>query len=210
MDIQVSFFGGVMDLLRVRRFTFIGLGTVCLLLYLVLKKDSKAPRGNILAASVLLYCYLSILFLDVVGIPSLSEFARVRGFGEKLFQPNLNGQLFVDGLDLGLFLNILCFLPLGFLLPLMTSRYHHLRYVFFMGFSVSLLIEVSQLFTLYRATDVNDLLANTLGTVLGYGCFRLLTAVGGFKKVIATPEKNGLGWLPTIIIVLAFLGVFLS
>ena len=34
-----------------------------------------------------------------------------------------------------------------------------------------LAIEISQMFTLYRATDIDDLFANTIGAVIGYELF---------------------------------------
>ncbi|MGX6966565.1 VanZ family protein [Vagococcus teuberi] len=38
---------------------------------------------------------------------------------------------------------------------------------FLVGLSFSLLIEIGQIFTMYRQTDVNDLLMNTLGVMIG-------------------------------------------
>ena len=44
----------------------------------------------------------------------------------------------------------------------------------FIGFGLSLFIEIIQLFTLYRATDIDDILTNVIGTMVGYLCFRLI------------------------------------
>lgn len=73
-------------------------------------------------------------------------------------------------------LNVLLFLPLGFLLPL-VFRFRKKRTgikVFFISFGVSLFVELTQLLIMTRSFDVNDLLANTLGGVLGYLVYRLL------------------------------------
>lgn len=64
-------------------------------------------------------------------------------------------------------LNIALFIPLGFLLPLLWRQYRSLAALAAFGFALSLAIELSQLFVL-RATDVNDLITNTLGAVLGW------------------------------------------
>jgi len=64
-------------------------------------------------------------------------------------------------------LNILMFIPLGAGLPLVCNKYRSFSKTVFFGFCFSTAIELSQLFTL-RATDVNDLITNTLGAVIGY------------------------------------------
>ena len=64
-------------------------------------------------------------------------------------------------------LNVALFVPLGFLLPVLWKKYRNTAKALTFCFGVSLFIEVSQIFT-YRATDVNDLIANTFGGLLGY------------------------------------------
>lgn len=73
----------------------------------------------------------------------------------------------------GYALNVLLFMPLGVLLPLLCPWWARLRRVAAAGLSLSLLIEVSQLFN-NRSTDVDDLLMNTLGAVLGFVLFRMI------------------------------------
>lgn len=65
-------------------------------------------------------------------------------------------------------LNVLLFIPLGFFLPVLFRRYGKFRRTAAFGFGTSMLIELLQIFT-YRATDVNDLITNTLGCALGWG-----------------------------------------
>lgn len=64
-------------------------------------------------------------------------------------------------------LNIILFLPLGFILPLLWSRFRSRKRIILTGFLFSLAIELSQLLN-YRITDVDDLIMNSLGTWLGY------------------------------------------
>jgi glycopeptide antibiotics resistance protein len=75
-------------------------------------------------------------------------------------------------------LNVILFVPFGLLFPLLSVR-GTLRRTFVAGMLTSLTIEILQLLhALFldggRATDINDLIANTLGTVLGYALLRLL------------------------------------
>ena len=82
-------------------------------------------------------------------------------------------------------LNVLLFLPLGIMLPFLWRRYSRLADTLLFGFGVSLSLEIVQIFT-YRATDINDIIANTLGVVLGYFLFRgiscIIPAVSKFSK----------------------------
>ena len=73
-------------------------------------------------------------------------------------------------------LNIILFIPLGIMLPLLWKKYDTLRETLFFGFLMSLAIELLQILT-YRATDINDLIANTIGAVLGYFVFRIISCI---------------------------------
>ena len=116
-------------------------------------------------------CYLIMsLYLAavdaVVGLPSL---LYIR------FDQNINlvpfAYMFSDYRNS--LLNVLLFVPLGFLLPVLWKRFRSLLWTGLAGFSFSLSIELLQLFTL-RATDVNDLMTNTAGTILGWLLGRLV------------------------------------
>lgn len=70
--------------------------------------------------------------------------------------------------------NILLFIPLGFMLPCIWKKYEVLWKTALSGFTFSLIIELSQLFNINRVTDIDDLLMNTLGALIGWVIFRLL------------------------------------
>jgi len=74
---------------------------------------------------------------------------------------------------MGFVLNVLLFLPLGFLMPLFLEGYDRFPKMLAAGFFTSLAIEVLQLFN-WRATDIDDLMANTLGVAIGWLLFRLI------------------------------------
>ncbi|WP_243454610.1 VanZ family protein [Desulfosporosinus fructosivorans] len=69
--------------------------------------------------------------------------------------------------------NILLFIPLGFMLPCIWKKYEVLWKTALSGITISLIIELSQLFN-RRVTDIDDLLMNTLGALIGWVIFRLL------------------------------------
>ena len=116
-------------------------------------------------------CYLTMsVYLAavdaVVGLPSL---LYIR------FDRNINlvpfAYMFSDyGNSL---LNVLLFVPLGFLLPVLWKRFRSFLWTALFGLGFSLSIELLQLFT-FRATDINDLMTNTAGTILGWCLARLI------------------------------------
>lgn len=88
---------------------------------------------------------------------------------------------FIDVLDdpAGMLLNILFFVPLGMLLPLVT-RVRTVRRAAAVGLLVSVAIEAVQLAGVLvvgagRIADVDDLVGNALGTAIGWtACVRLM------------------------------------
>lgn len=70
------------------------------------------------------------------------------------------------------FLNILLFIPLGFFLPLLCTKFRKCSVTLMFGLAMTIAIEVLQMLT-YRVTDINDVLTNFLGCWLGYGTFRI-------------------------------------
>ena len=110
--------------------------------------------------SCLFVLYLCEMF-DVVGIPA-AQYIR--------WEPNISLIPFSDGtrwLGVQRVLNAVMFAPLGFLLPVLWRKCRKWSFTTLTGFLLSLTIEVLQMFC-FRATDVDDLLMNTLGALLGY------------------------------------------
>lgn len=64
-------------------------------------------------------------------------------------------------------LNVIMCIPFGFMVPLIWQKMKELPYIAVAGFLFSLLIEMSQLLG-SRGTDVDDLIMNTLGAVIGF------------------------------------------
>ncbi|MEU3516854.1 VanZ family protein [Streptomyces sp. NPDC006654] len=79
--------------------------------------------------------------------------------------------------DISMIPNVIMFIPLGFLLPLFSDRFTRGRTTAFCALA-SLGIELTQLLQYIalgngRSVDVNDLIANTLGGLLGYAALRV-------------------------------------
>ena len=68
--------------------------------------------------------------------------------------------------------NILVFMPLGFFIPLLFDKLNNFKKVFKIGFLSSLAIELCQLFVNSNVCDIDDVIYNTLGAVVGFICYR--------------------------------------
>ena len=69
--------------------------------------------------------------------------------------------------------NILIFVPIGILLPISYKKFRNLKNTILFGITYSLIIEITQIF-LPRATDIDDIILNTLGVLIGYSIFKIL------------------------------------
>ena len=67
--------------------------------------------------------------------------------------------------------NIAMFLPSGIILPFLYKQLNSLGKVFLAGAGLSLCIELLQLPFAMRTSDIDDLILNTLGVIIGYGIY---------------------------------------
>uniref|UniRef100_UPI003520BEC4 VanZ family protein n=1 Tax=Blautia faecicola TaxID=2509240 RepID=UPI003520BEC4 len=147
------------------------------------------------------YAFLVYLWavFKVTGIGLLADIIRpgIRG--------GVNLRPFAD-LGIGFWLNIVMFLPLGIVIPCTWKKCESVRYTVRLGFAVSLLIECSQIFN-GRATDIDDLIANTSGACLGYVIWFITRKIAG-KNCGEKYKMAERKWEPAIYVALAFLGTF--
>ena len=144
------------------------------------KKSSGKIKWQHYLFGYFLILYLVISLKDIVGFPTLSDLERKVMLGVPIFDPVLNFIPLSSGIEISTILNIIFFMPFGFLLPTLWNKFRKFIPTVFAGFIFSLIIEVGQLFTI-RATDVDDLIMNTLGTILGFILFKILSII--FKKL---------------------------
>ena len=72
-----------------------------------------------------------------------------------------------DGWKLNLLGNITMFIPVGIFWPFCFKKLNNVGKVVFAGFGYSLIIEISQLLFYERSSDIDDLITNTTGVLIG-------------------------------------------
>lgn len=139
--------------------------------YLIMNKQKIIISQEIMSLAFVVYilCMFQIVTSqDVSGVHGVNitlfkELTRYE-FGSKLFYRNIIG-------------NIMMFIPFGFF----SSYYLKLNkksFIFFLTLIVSIVIELIQL-KIGRAFDIDDILLNIVGTLLGYYLYRLVDGVIG-------------------------------
>ena len=104
----------------------------------------------------------------------------------KMFQDNFMG---IGNSIYNVAGNVLLFVPLGFGIPLFFKNYNKLGKVTLYGFLASLSIEVLQYLTCTNFTDIDDIIFNTLGTVLGFIIFNICIFIIEKTKLINLVDK---------------------
>ncbi len=155
--------------------------------------------------AILIFALYSIAVFSVVGIPTVGTFKVDFGVNLIPLIDIVNSPL--DYIK-NTILNIILFVPMGFLVPAIWKNYRSIKTMFFMGLALSVSIEILQIFT-FRFTDIDDLITNTAGTIIGYEIskrfsFKLPLKLAGNKEYLIRYE-------PVIILkVMLLIGVFLK
>lgn len=101
-------------------------------------------------------------------------------------------QLGIQAMILNIVGNVVAFVPCGFFLPIVSRRAKHWYNTFLLGFLLSLGMEIIQLISKAGSFDVDDLLLNTIGAVLGFLMYRLVQNMR-IRRRIREREKNKTG-----------------
>lgn len=164
----------------------------------VIKKESN----RLFYIGVLCFSAIMVIIFSLTGISPISGFHKDIRWDQIQLIP-FAGIRDVLGPEVDAYAvmniagNILMFGPVGFLLPLLSIRMQRWYKAIPLGLLLSLAIEIWQLF-LCRGTDVDDLILNTFGVVLGYLCYVL--AMKLFPKIckaFSPARKYGSDWLIT-------------
>lgn len=106
-------------------------------------------------------------------------------------------------------LNILMFVPLGFWLPVGKEKFRVFWKTYLVGFLLTVVIEGLQLILSLGLFEVADLFNNTLGTMIGYGLYKIVEyVILLFKKEKPKFSHMLIGQIPFVLTVCMFTGIF--
>ncbi len=155
--------------------------------------------------AMLLFALYSMAVFSVVGIPAAGTFKVDFSFHLIPLVDIVNSPL---AYIKNTILNIILFVPMGFFVPAIWKNYRSMRRTLFMGLALSVSIEILQIFT-FRLTDIDDLIANTAGTVIGYDLSKMFS----FKLPLKLADDNEclVSYEPIIILaVMLLIEIFLK
>ncbi|MGE7183965.1 VanZ family protein [Peribacillus sp. NPDC006672] len=95
-----------------------------------------------------------------------------------LFLADLNVTIRIENL-VG---NIIGFVPFGFILPLLSKKFLDFKAIIIATFSLSFTYEILQLLFEFGSFDIDDLILNTLGGLVGYLTIKLIYLIINSKK----------------------------
>ncbi|WP_312650221.1 VanZ family protein [Aminipila sp.] len=147
-------------------------------IYYASRQNLRISKLHILGE--LIFTYLIVYILDFTTISSL---ARILYIGIEIRPETFNFIPFKSiKTDVFSYItNIILFIPFGFLCSTLWKNQRSVKHVALGGFLFSLTIETSQIFSM-RVTDVDDLLMNTIGTIIGYLIFRIIQKFSAIKN----------------------------
>lgn len=159
---------------------FVGVFIYCIFLIRYLKKE-EVEFSKVFILGLCIFAFYIVTVLSITGPGHILDIGieRERTISLVPFK-------FQDGNLFGMITNIILFIPLGVFLPSLWNKFEKFLNTILVGFSFSLIIEVLQLLNM-RATDIDDLLMNTLGAAIGYLIYILL-----FKKLSSRIKLNNL------------------
>lgn len=143
------------------------LGSVCygvIFLVLLLKKDRRKFRIQNLYEILIAIWLITVLLITGVIPFHIDDI----DFLNSTFHVSLLP--FYGGAFVPMVLNVFMFIPIGFMLPLAFSKNMNYKKIALIGGGISLVIEMIQMFT-GRYAEIDDLLLNSAGALLGYGCY---------------------------------------
>lgn len=158
------------------------------LIVLVLFRNAQKKKG----ISYTRYSFIAIVVFAVyvVGVYYFTGAGTIYDglmYKLELRQVQINFIPFSQEIDIaGYFLNIVLFIPLGLLTPIIWKKMNKLSNVIGIGFFFTVLIEISQLLN-NRSTDIDDVLLNILGGVVGFGLFKVWNRLTKAKFHIDNP-----------------------
>ncbi len=152
------------------------------------ERGRKVIKYIVFVVYIALLVYL-VLFAEMFGRTSVSREYRYNLVPLKEITRFITyyHQLGFMAVMLNLVGNVVAFMPFGFCLPMLAGEKTKFLKVTVFSLALSLIIELMQLITRVGSCDVDDLILNTVGGILGYICYVAMRRLCSKRKV----EESG-------------------
>ena len=187
---------------------------VILLVYNLIRKFRKQKKVMI-PTGRLLVCAVFIIYLVVVVGATMLRYRMhsfAGGIGEiyPLFYSYKEAWNHFSTREWrNIILNIMMFVPFGFLLPLVSKRFQAFWKTYLAGFLFTFLIEMIQLLFNLGICELDDFMNNTVGAMIGYGFYRLFVfVVNKWKKQETKALSTVCFQIPVFVTLISFALIF--
>lgn len=148
--------------------------------------QEKYKKTIIIIGWIMFYIYILLLayflfFSERYGRDLVTKEYNLQLFKEITRFIRYRDQIGLEGFVVNIFGNVLAFMPYGFLLPLLNRAYRRFYLILILSVVFSLVIETSQLLLKVGVFDVDDILMNSTGGILGYLIFRISYTI--YRKI---------------------------
>ena len=187
---------------------------VLLLIYNLIAKLRKRKKVTIPIGRLLLYAVFIVYIVVVVGATMLRYSGLSISWENREIYP-----LFYSYKEAwnhfsarewrNIILNIMMFVPFGFLLPLVSKKFQIFWKTYLTGFLFTFLIEMTQLLFNLGICELDDFMNNTVGAMIGYGFYRLfMFIVKKWKKQEAKVLETVCFQIPVLVTLTSFAFIF--
>lgn len=191
-----------MDFLLFYGYEFLSAFIPFLIVFVVFAYIQKKKGLSISKVSYVIIVVFTIYIIGVYHFTGAGTLYNVLTYQLELRQNQLNFIPFSNDIDIVAYLlNILLFIPLGLLVPFIWKKINKFSCILGIGLIFSLVIEVSQLLN-NRATDIDDLLLNTVGAIIGFVLYKLLDKF--------TKSKYQFNTVPIVVLMISILIPFIG
>ncbi len=180
-------------------------------IYNILKKKREKPTKRTMFAEFVLVGWV-VMFIYVTQIMSFGN-----GMGERMNLLPL--RQFITAFRYGsnnangvwqFLLNIIMFVPLGFLLPIVFKKLRSWHGILIVSLAFTVATELFQLIT-YRGTDIDDVIANTVGGLCGFALYLIVVGlVNIIRRKSIDVSKYKLKLSGGVVLLVLVTGVFVG
>lgn len=148
--------------------------------FLIYKKLMKGTK-KLKISKILLWTIFIIYIIIVMGATLVDRVSGYESVNLHLFSSYKDAyNSFSIGEWRNLILNILMFVPIGILMPLLFNKFQQWYITYLVGFVATLFIEILQFISKRGIFEIDDIINNFLGCAIGYGIVMFFISL--FKK----------------------------